>query len=98
MRSIPKSSRYNRRVAYFDIEGRNRPHGLCYIELKNDWELMANFANGEIVPRQANCTLRKSELQEYNGEIIINAINEGIFIDKKQRMIRFSLVTGKVFE
>lgn len=68
------------------------------MELKNDWELVANFVNGEIVPRQSNCILRKSELQKYSGEIIINAINEGLFIDKKQRMFRFSLVTGKVFE
>jgi hypothetical protein len=71
---------------------------MCYIELKNDWELMATFNNGEIVQRQKNCVLKKNEMQKYSGEIIINAINEGIFIDQKQRMYRFSLVSGKVFE
>jgi hypothetical protein len=68
------------------------------VELRNDWELVAQFNNGEIVPRQDNCILKRNELAKFNGKIIVNTINEGIFIDKKNRMIRFSLVTGKVFE
>ena len=66
--------------------------------MKNDWELIANFNNGEIIDRQDKCVLKKGELNKFYGNIIINTIKEGIFIDLKKGMIRFSLVTGKVFE
>lgn len=68
------------------------------MELKNGWELEAVFAHGEILKRQGNCRLRKGELHRFSGEIIVNAVSEGLFIDRRQKMIRFSLVTGKVFE
>lgn len=68
------------------------------MELRNGWELVAMFNHGDIINRQEECVLKKNELIEMNGRIIVNSINEGIFITRKNKMIRFSLVTGKVFE